>query len=74
MFMVGENWRKKRVIIGRKIQAFKKNFVNNFGLEYTKIPRGAANLRSVPGGRHPSYATGRTMYISFCSNIWHEFS
>ena len=41
-----------------KDSGFQKKVAKNFRYKHTKTSRRAANLRSAPGGSHPSYATG----------------
>ena len=48
---------EKTVIVERKIQDPKRKVFKNFRHKHTKFSSGAANLRSAPGGRHPTYAT-----------------
>ena len=55
----------KRAVNGRKIERLQKKSSKKFWDMRLKSRR-AANLRSAPGGRHPSYATDCIMYITSC--------
>ena len=47
----------KRAIYGRKIKKLRKKRSSKKFWGMTQKSRGAVNLRTAPGGRHPSYAT-----------------
>ena len=57
-YFEGENFRKG--LHRRKIERVQKKVVKKFWGMRQKC-RGAASLRSAPGGRHPSYATAMLM-------------
>ena len=50
--------------------ARKKKVVKKFWGIGQKISRGAANLNSAPGGRHPSYATDSHKVQSGIRHLW----
>ena len=55
----GITQRMEETVDGRKyFKLPKKKVVKNLWGNRKKKPRGAANLGSAPGGRHPIYATG----------------
>ena len=59
----GENFRKEKSRRSAKNRVASKKRSSKKFLGYGQMFRGAAKSRSAPGGGHPSYATGATLYV-----------